>query len=233
MAGRSIQIRPGSAYSKIKNPTDGVPIEEMSLESNSFASQAKEESPSEPIPLKKEKMKVKIRKKKKSIFSSFSETFFGEDGQQVMDYIIHDVLIPAAKSTVLDMISGGVEMLFYGDRSEGSRIERNRGRSSIVSYANYYNRDREKPSYSRRERGRRVGELIFERRTEAEKVLEDMYDILEEYGQVSVADLYDLIKVTSNDFTNQNFGWVNLKNAHVSRVRDGYLLNLPKTVTLE
>ena len=38
--------------------------------------------------------------------------------------------------------------------------------------------------------------------------------------------------VTVN-FTDNKYGWKDLSSASVSRVRDGYLLNLPRTVLLD
>jgi hypothetical protein len=46
-------------------------------------------------------------------------------------------------------------------------------------------------------------------------------------GEVSVADLYELLGVAA-DHTDQKWGWRTLGGASVRRVRDGYLLDLPQ-----
>ena len=54
-----------------------------------------------------------------------------------------------------------------------------------------------------------------------------MDELLETYDIVSVADLYDLVGKTCN-YTDNKYGWTNLRNAEPVRVRDGWLLKLPK-----
>ena len=54
-----------------------------------------------------------------------------------------------------------------------------------------------------------------------------MNELLDNYGIVSVADLYDLVG-KSCDYTANRYGWTNIRNAEPVRVRDGYLLKMPK-----
>ena len=49
--------------------------------------------------------------------------------------------------------------------------------------------------------------------------------------KVKIADLYDLVGMDSN-YTDNRYGWTNLRSAQVVRVRDGYLLKLPKALPL-
>lgn len=75
-------------------------------------------------------------------------------------------------------------------------------------------------------------DLVFQLKKEAEEVLSKLNDLVKEYGAASVADLKDLSGVTST-LTNNNLGWTDLKNASIIKTRDGYLLKLPKAITLE
>lgn len=52
------------------------------------------------------------------------------------------------------------------------------------------------------------------------------------YGMVSVADLYDLIGVTGN-YTDNKYGWTDIRSASVVRVRDGYIVKMPKAMPLD
>ena len=54
-----------------------------------------------------------------------------------------------------------------------------------------------------------------------------MDELIETYGIVSVADLYDLVGKSCN-YTDNKYGWTNIRNAEPVRVRDGYLLKMPK-----
>ena len=59
-----------------------------------------------------------------------------------------------------------------------------------------------------------------------------MDEIIDMYGRVSVADLYDLVGITGN-YTDNNYGWTNLASAEPIRVRDGYVIKLPKAMPIK
>lgn len=58
-----------------------------------------------------------------------------------------------------------------------------------------------------------------------------MDDLMRKYETVSVADLYELLGLDFN-YTDEKWGWVNLDDAGIRRVRNGYLLDLPKPESL-
>lgn len=176
----------------------------------------------------------KVALKKKSTGKKFLETFIGDDINSVSSYIIHDVLIPAAKSTISDMVQGGIEMLLFGER-KGNRTRRDQGRSyvSYNSYSSQQPRRDERRDVTYRNRARHnFDDVILSSRGEAEEVLSHLVDLVIDYGQASVGDLYDLVGITGN-FTDNKWGWTDLRSASVSRARDGYLLNLPKPILLD
>jgi hypothetical protein len=49
---------------------------------------------------------------------------------------------------------------------------------------------------------------------------------------VSVADFYDLVGVDGT-YTDNKYGWTNIRNAYVNRVRDGYVIKLPRAISLD
>ena len=59
--------------------------------------------------------------------------------------------------------------------------------------------------------------------------LEDMID---QYGSACVSDLYDACGQTTSNYQLNKFGWTSLATASVVRVRDGYMLKLPKATAL-
>lgn len=60
-----------------------------------------------------------------------------------------------------------------------------------------------------------------------------MYERLQEYDLVSVADLYTMLGWTSRStHTDQKWGWESLQGADIKMVHDGYLLILPKIIPL-
>jgi hypothetical protein len=66
---------------------------------------------------------------------------------------------------------------------------------------------------------------VFASREDANKVLDDMHKLIENYGTVTVCDLYDLCGMVGS-FTDNKYGWSDLKFATVLRKRQGYELYL-------
>jgi hypothetical protein len=170
--------------------------------------------------------------RKKSFWRKLKDSFLGEDVGSVGAYIIYDVLIPAAKDTLEDLVKGSVEVLLRGE-TRGSRTRRD-GSRSYVSYSNYYksdDRSRRDSSYVNRAR-HDFSDIILKSRGEAEEVLSQLVDMVEDYGVASIADLYGMVGV-STSFTDNKYGWDNLSSASISRVRDGYMLDLPKAIPID
>ena len=55
----------------------------------------------------------------------------------------------------------------------------------------------------------------------------------EKYKVISVAELYDLASITTHNYTCNNYGWVDLRGSSVVRVRDGYILKLPRALAID
>ena len=176
---------------------------------------------------------AQAKTKKKNEVRKFADVFIAEDVTSVKDYIINEVLIPAAKKALSDIVTNGIDMILYG---EARGRDRKRDGGSRVSYTKYYERDRDRDYERDRGRSRRsvydYDDIILDTRREAEDVLNRMDDLIDSYGMVSVADLYDLVGVTGN-YTDNKYGWTNLRNAEVRRCRDGYLLKLPKALPFD
>ena len=185
---------------------------------------------------KKKEIKAitKATTKKKSVGKKFAEAFIGDESEHnnIKDYILYDV--PAAKNTISDAITGGLEMLLFGERrSSNSKMARDRGKS-YVNYSGYSRRQDSQSERPRRNAREKVwnDDIILDSRGEAEQVIDNLLDIIDEYGAASVADLYSLVGIDS-EYTDNKYGWTNLSSANVSRTRDGYILNLPKAYLID
>lgn len=205
--------------------------------SNSKSS--KPEAPKEE-PKKIEKVVTgDVVRKKTSLGKRFMDLFVGGDAKNVWEYVAYDVLLPTAKDAISDAVSTGIERMLFGDRVSGSRPGRRPGGSSngYVSYNKYApgsaSRHEERPTLSRRARSTHdFGEIIIPTRIEAETVIERLDDAIDRYGSATVADLYDLLGVTK-EFTDGKYGWTDIRAARVVRVREGYLLDLPRTEPID
>jgi hypothetical protein len=180
--------------------------------------------------------------KKKSLGKKFMDTFISDDITNVKSYIIHGVLVPAAKDTITDIVQGvmdavktGLEVALFGEQARTSRGRRDSGRT-YVSYDKYSSRDKRddrRESYAARNRAtHNFDDIVFETRNDAEEVLNSLIDYIEKYDEANVAVLYDLVGVNES-YTDHKYGWRNLSSASVSRNRDGYVLNLPRPILLE
>lgn len=172
-----------------------------------------------------------VKTKKKSDARKLADIFISEDIANVKSYVFMDVLVPAIKKAIADIVTNGIDMILYG---ESGRTKRS-GTASKISYSNYYKRD-EYPREDRVRAGRNgfdYDEIIFDNRGDAEAVLSSMEDVIDQYGVVSVGDLYDLAEVSTSNYAVNNYGWTDLRSANVMRVRDGYVLKLPRALPLK
>ena len=169
---------------------------------------------------------------KPSLMNKLVSTFVGEDIEDVSSYVIHDVVIPSVKNMFFD----GLETLFFGRPRAGRRgntvntRKANMG-SGYVSYNNVSKRDIEPPRSMQPAAAHLFSDIVIETRPDAEAVIMLLADLIDDYGEASVADLYSAVAITPQ-YTDHNYGWTNLATASVKRVRHGYLLNLPKPIAL-
>lgn len=192
--------------------------------SNSFKSK---ENPKEKKVEKVIKGSVKARKK--SDARKFADVFISEDVGNVKSYILMDVLVPALKKALSDVVTKGMDMILYGESDRGKKASA----ASKISYRNYYDKenDRRDRSSSRGRNGYDYDEIILDTRGEAEEVLSRMDELVDTYGMASVADLYDLVGI-NGCYTDNNYGWSNIRSASVIRVKDGYKIKLPRALPL-
>lgn len=183
-------------------------------------------------------------RRKPALGKRMKEAFGGDDSRSVMDYVVMDVLIPAAKDTMVDAVTQGFERLVFGEARSTTRraavsrrpnqgyVSYNRigGSSAVRSAAP---KDEYRPTMSRGARSNHdFDEVVIPTRAEAEQVLDRLDDVVKKYDSATVADFYDLVGVTG-EYTDNKWGWSNLQSARVIRARDGYLIDLPKPEPVE
>ena len=181
-----------------------------------------------------EKRVEKVAKGEVRMQKSFSNKLHDdlelEDNHEVGAFIWKDIVIPKIKDFVYEIITGGLEKKMYGT-SSGRRGGSSRNGSS--SYSSYYKSDRPNRNRSNdSDRGevRDYKDLLFYERTDAEEILSALCDLIEQYGEASIGDLYDAAGITQDDnfAKNNGYGWKNLAQATVRRVKEGYILDMPR-----
>lgn len=204
-----------------------------SCPSNSY--KAREES---ALASQKKKQITKVTKgvvktKKKNEMSKLGGMFISEDASKVKSYILMDVLVPTIKKAIHDIVTNGADMILYGEVGQSKK----RTYASTVSYRDYYDNGGrgasrfDDPPRARTRAGYSFDDIILETRGEAEEVLLSMDELIETYGSVSVADMYDLVGI-SCEYTDNKYGWKNIRTAEPVHVRGGYMLKLPRALPL-
>jgi len=187
-----------------------------------------------------------VKRKRRSLRKQFTETFVAGDAKTAARYAVLDIALPAARDMILETLQQGLEKLFLG---EGRRYRGGwtppGGATGYTNYQRYSSVQRgpyssgvpyspgPQRALSRQARARHnFDEIVLEERSEAEEVIDRLFDLVSRYESASVADLYELVGLASTH-TDHKWGWTDLHGAGVSRVRGGYLLDLPDPEPLD
>ncbi|WNM72439.1 hypothetical protein SEA_MOSSY_60 [Gordonia phage Mossy] len=176
-----------------------------------------------------------VVRRKKPLSKRFTESFVGGDAQSVGAYIVADVLLPAAKDMIADAVSQGIEKMLFGEaRGPRARPAGNRGTGGAtthVSYNRYSGNSNQRSTQSamsyRARETHNFDEIILSTRAEAEEVLDNLFSLVSDYDVATVADLYGMVGQTAQ-YTDEKWGWSDIRGTSVTRVKGGYLLDLPR-----
>jgi hypothetical protein len=175
-----------------------------------------------------------VVQKPKGIGRKFRDVFFGGDLRTAVRYIAGDVLLPSLRDLLVDMTSKGIQRVVYGEsRYRPLRPTEYRPRVSYNNPINPAYRDPrsrgflpDQPHPNRAVR-RESNDIILASKEEAERVVEQLIDIIDKYDVVSWADLCELVGLPSSH-TDNKWGWTYLTNVDIRQTRDGYLIDLPQ-----
>lgn len=204
-------------------------MEEFSYKSNSHKSKELQEKTDKDI---HRIVKGQVKQKKKTGLQKVIGSVISDDSENIKSSVLNDIIIPVIKEAISNIFENGsglVNTLLFG---ESRKSKKRAGGVSNISYRSYYESENEpiraRNSYS-------FDSIVIDNRGEAEEVLDTMNEIISRYGSVTVADFYELVGVTGK-YTDNKFGWTNLLNASIVRVRDdggyGYIIKLPKAYPL-
>jgi hypothetical protein len=176
----------------------------------------------------------KVVRRKPPLGRRIMSTFFSGDSNSVIGYLARDVLLPALQNLVTDFVTQGIEKAVYGETRTPSRTARGntapRAYHSYSGYSGVVQRSNQAPPPARRPvrdpSSVEIDDIIVETQFEATNIVDTLYETLQEYGVVKVAQLYELIGQTAM-VTDHKWGWTNLDDLSARRVRGGYLLLIP------
>lgn len=193
-------------------------VDENRYKSNSYKSKAEAE--------KREVQKVvkgQTRIHQKTTGEKIRESFFGEDIDNVGDYLIFDVLIPSAKELFDTFLTNAKDIILFGEVRENPSRGRRSGRGGYVAYDGYSRRSRRDTASARRARFD-FSYIEFDSPDDIDDVIEEMRDIFTVYNEITVAQYYqsadpDGIRISPTD---NNWGWIDIRaftTADIRKVR--------------
>jgi hypothetical protein len=209
-----------------------------------FPSNAK--GPTEPPPEAKPKRVERVTsgtavRKKQSLSSRFTHTFIGGDANTAWSYVVSNVIIPEARDMLVNVGHTIIEQIVYGkSRPRRGMAPPATGPLGAIAYNRMHPGANQSPasapsqSLSREAKARhRFDQIVIESRADAEEVLTRMYDLMSQYSEATIADLYELVGIQSSH-VDHTWGWTQLRGAKVERMRGGgYILALPEPVHLK
>ena len=135
-----------------------------------------------------------VTTKEKSATKKFAEKFFEDEVSNVKTYILWDVIIPAIKNVISDIVGNSVDMMLYGRTRNRSQRGPSTGNTTMVGglsgYTGYGTFSSRQTGISQRNRDNYdLDEFVFQSRADAEMVLDTLKEIVSKYKAASVADL--------------------------------------------
>lgn len=174
-----------------------------------------------------------VVRKKRSLRKQFAETFVQGDFRSAANYMVMDIGLPMAQDLIVEAFQMGVEKLFKGDARRRGPVPPQTGPGGYINYgslrssalSNVVSMPQRAMNNAARAR-HDFDAIVIDSRSEAEAVIERLFDILTEYNVVTVAELYELVGIIPNH-QDQKWGWTDLRGAKVSRMSGQYFLDLP------
>lgn len=162
----------------------------------------------------------------------FLDYVFAESPKALGAKIARDVIVPRIKAGFEEAANSFLAGMLWGEGASRpmSNIVRSAAlRGGGVNYAGMsqpQSINQARQALTTRSSGN-YQDLVLPTQNEAEVLLANMYDLHNQYRVVAVADLYELAGI-SPQISDNSYGWSSLEGARISKVREGYLLELPR-----
>ena len=163
--------------------------------------------------------------RKKSGLYRFASRFLPVDLNDIGRHVFDEYVVPSIGNTLVDTIS------YIFNLNRGSSKKNYSGASYRNYYEGRYTREKDKDDDPpvRKDTLYEYEDFIFDYKQDALAALEEMENVLDEYPSVSIADLYDILDMSNDNYQTNKFGWTDISRAEVIRARGGgYKLKLPR-----
>lgn len=157
------------------------------------------------------------------------QSFFAKDFSEIGKSLWNDRIIPGVKKFVYDVFTNGLHMSLFGN-GVSTTTQSPYQQVSYHAYDQIYKPAQQygapKPPQPQQQSVLGYDRFVFDNRGDAEQVLLQMQDIIEEYGIVRVSDFYDIIQKTP-PVTAHDWGWKSVVNAKVTVCSEGFCIQFP------
>lgn len=205
------------------------------------------DGPSQPAKKERPKIQPIVQGRvsdKRPIGHTFRKIFFGGTAQDLVQGVINDILIPAAKDMVTEAVTQSIHRAIYGEnapqstRRYGSPVHRASGYQQ-TNYAQRYaqNSTARQPEERLRQRTREEQDpsrVTIPTRMQAMEVRGSLLHMIEEYGSVSIQEFYEYVGLDLQ-VTDGDWGWKAgmLDHLQIMPYNGEFILNFPPMVHLD
>ena len=166
--------------------------------------------------------------KKKKFGQRLKEAMFSEDigSGSVTEYIFFKIFIPSTKRILSDMANSAINMALGLDpKTRTIQANTHTANASVYRDRNY-NRQYSREEYTRRDA---ISELEWDEET-ANDIAVQMCDLIDRYGNCSIADAYAIMDMGSRiRTTDRNWGWTSPRSIEVvcvDRANDRWIVDV-------
>jgi len=166
----------------------------------------------------------------------FFKAFANDTVGSVGAYLLMDVIVPATKNLISDLVTQGINRMLYGSSRGGSSTFQ-QSRQSYTRFSGGGGSTQtsavaSQQAYSQQAKATQdTTQLVFTSRVDAEMTLDSLRELIERYGSAKLVNLYQAARVPT-DFTDHKYGWTDLSRAQVQQIRQGYIIDLPRPIVL-
>lgn len=205
--------------------------------SNSHKSKGEEKPP--PEKRVEKVIKGEVKTKKRGIGVKFKEMLFAADFHTVGNYVVADVVLPMIRDLIYESTAKGAEKAIYG--LTGRKPPRT-GTGPAFPYPGRVQYNNVTPiNVNSHQVGAHLPDqrrtfsptsrtmsdsVIFSSRADAEHVLENMMNVIDQYDAVSLVEFKELCGMETSHM-DLKYGWNTLRNIAIRQTREGWVIDLP------
>ena len=139
----------------------------------------------------------------------------------------NDILYTAVRSSVdAGVKAASSEFSEHGAKAVLNMVFGRPKKNNKISYEDYGSKRSETCDFD-------SSKVCFDSRKEAANVLNRLADILDRYGTVTVMDFYDEAGLDLPYYSSTHYGWKDIGDAYVVKVRAGWSISMPDPINLE